>query len=103
MRSSKQYLTAVSLALIATAISAAHVDLKDPRRALGREGDIRVDASLTQANISASSPLSVTYQIQNSSLAAIPFADKVSDASWEVDFQTITWSLGAETPPGRTI
>ena len=103
MRSSKQYLTAVSLALIATAVSAAHVDLKDPRRALGREGDIRVDASLTQANISASSPLSVTYQIQNLSLAAIAFADKVSDASWDADSQTITLSLGAEIPPGSTM
>jgi hypothetical protein len=103
MGSSKQYLTAVSLALIATSVTAARVDLNDPRRALGREDDVRVDASLTQANISASSPLNVTYQIQNLSPAAIAFADKVSDASWDADSQTITLSLGAEIPPGPSM
>src|SRR2546425_3519382 len=103
MRSSKQYLTAVSLALIATAAFAAHVDLNDPRRALGREDDVRVDASLTQANVSASSPLYVTYQIQNLSQVAIAFAEKVTDASWDAESQTITLSLGAEIPPGPTM
>jgi len=103
MRSSKQYLTAVSLVLIATAVSAAHIDLRDPRRALGREDDVRVDASLTQENINASSPLNVTYQIQNLSPAAIAFADKVSEASWDAESQTITLSLGAEIPPGPSM
>lgn len=98
-----KYLTAVALALIATAVSAAHVDLRDPRRALGREDDVRVDALLTQANINAGSSLNVTYQIQNLSPVAIAFADKVSEASWDAESQTITLSLGAEIPPGPSM
>jgi hypothetical protein len=93
----------VSAMLVAAMASAAHVDMNDPRRALGREDNIRVDAELLQDSISPSSPLSITYQIENLSNQTIGIADKISDVSYDADTATITFSIGAEVPTGATM
>ena len=99
-----RFFAAVSVSLlISAAASAAHVDMNDPRRALGREDNIRVDAELLQDSISASSPLSVTYQIENLTQQTIGVADKVSDVSYDPDTSTITLSIGAEVPTGTNM
>lgn len=91
----------VSLSLLtAAAASAAHVDMNDPRRALGREDNIRVDAQLLQDTLSPGSPLSVTYQVENLTHSTVAVADKVSDVSYDADSQTVTFSIGAEVPTG---
>jgi hypothetical protein len=77
--------------------------MNDPRRALGREDNIRVDAELLQDSISPSSPLSITYQIENLSNQTIGIADKISDVSYDADTATITFSIGAEVPAGTTM
>ena len=46
MKSSKLSSIAVAALCIAVSARAAHVDMTDPRRALGREDDVRVDAQL---------------------------------------------------------
>jgi len=96
------FLLASSLA-VSSAVRAAGVDFKDPRRALGREDDIRVDAQMLQETLSAGSPISVTYQIENLTNAPIAIADKVADATFDADSQTITVSIGAEIPSGKTM
>jgi hypothetical protein len=104
MRSSKPFFAAVAVSMIAEAAAlAASVDFNDPRRALGRDNDVRVDAQLLQDTISSNSPLNVTYQIENFSSSTIAIADKVADASFDADTRTITLSIGAEVPPGPTL
>ncbi len=100
MRSSKPFSLFIALtSAISMAALAAHIDFNDPRRALGREDDVRVDAELGQETLSPASPISVTYQIQNLSKSTIAIADKVSDVSFDRDSQTVTISVGAEIPP----
>jgi hypothetical protein len=82
---------------------AAGVDFKDPRRALGREDDIKVDAQMLQETLSPGSPISVTYQVENLTSAPIAIADRVVDATFDADSQTITMSIGAEIPQGTTM
>jgi hypothetical protein len=94
--------TAVSL-LFSAAATAGHVDMSDPRRALGREDNIRVDAELLQDSISPSSPLSVTYQIENMTNQTIGVADRVADVTYDPETVTITLSIGAEVPTGATL
>jgi hypothetical protein len=89
--------------LISSTARAAGVDFKDPRRALGREDDIRVDAQMLQETLSPGSPISVTYQIENLTAAPIAIADKVADATFDADSQTITVSIGAEIPEGTSM
>lgn len=93
-----------SLALVAslmlTAVAAAaSVDMNDPRRALGREGDVRIDAQLMRDTVSSGSPVAITYQIHNLSDSAIAIAHRESDASYDEDNRTIVLAVGSEVPP----
>lgn len=100
MRSYKPFLI-VSLFIVnlCAAAFAAKVDFKDPRRALGREDDIRVDAELSQDTLTPNSTIAITYQIENLSKSPIAIADKVSDLSFDPDSATVTLSVGSEVPP----
>ncbi len=89
--------------LIAAAAHAAKVDMNDPRRAVGREDDVRVDAELAHETVGSPAKVGVTYQIQNLTQSAIALADKVCDASYDMETQTITVSFGAEVPNGTTM
>jgi len=98
MKSPRALTLVVLLVATATIAQAAKVDMRDPRRAVGREDDVRVDAELSKDTIASHSNLGITYQIQNLTTGAIAFADKVVDTSYDVDTQTITVSFGAEIP-----
>ena len=101
MKSSSRIVVVVAVILLASVTArAARVDFKDPRRALGREDDIRVDAEMIQDTVSSSSPICITYQVENLTSSPIAIADKVADASFDPDSQTITMSIGAEIPQG---
>jgi hypothetical protein len=88
------------ITLIATAGHAATIDMKDPRRAVGAEDDVRVDAQLTTEVVSAHSPIGVKYQIHNLSSRTIAVADKLCEASYDGDSATIMLSIGSEVPNG---
>jgi hypothetical protein len=104
MKSSGRTAVAVAVFLLATStLRAAGVDLKDPRRALGREDDIKVDAQILQETLSPGTPISVTYQVENLTPSPIAIADKVADATFDADSQTITFSIGAEVPQGTAM
>lgn len=100
MKSSRLFVLIVSTVTLfhTAAAMAAHLDLNDPRRALGREDDIRVDAELTQDSVASGSAVGVTYQIQNLSSSSIAIADKVCDVTYDNDSRTIVMSVGAEVP-----
>jgi hypothetical protein len=74
------------------------IDMDNPRRTVGREDNVRVDAQLVQDTVSPGSPIGITYQIENASSAPVAVAAKVSDASYDPDSRTITVSIGSEVP-----
>jgi hypothetical protein len=85
--------------LLSTSVAhAAHVDMKEPRRAVGRDNDIRVDATLTQETLSSGSSIGVIYQIENLTSSTIAIADKAVDVSWDDETRTITFTVGSEVP-----
>ena len=92
-------LLATIILIHAAAASAAAIDMDDPRRLVGRENDVRIDAQLVQDTVSPGSPIGVTYQIQNLSRHPVAIADKVSTASYDEDTRTVTLAVGAEVPP----
>jgi hypothetical protein len=100
MSSSKSLLSILTslTVLLAAAAPAETIDMNDPRRAVGRENDVRVDAQLADEFVSAHSTIGVRYQIQNFSTQAIAVADKVCDASYDSESRTITVSIGSEVP-----
>jgi hypothetical protein len=101
MRSSRLFfalLAAIALIHAAAATAATSINMDDPRRVVGREDDVRVDAQLIQDTVSPGSVIGVTYQIQNLSKNPVAVADKVMTASYDTDTQTITLAIGAEVP-----
>src|ERR1051325_8105419 len=94
---------ALAVLVIAATAQAAKIDMRDPRRADGREDDVRVDAELAQDSVSTHSKIGVVYQIQNLTQVPIALADKISDSTYDSDTQTITISFGAEVPDGATM
>jgi len=103
MKSSKLFFAATAGFLLTAAVQAARIDFNDPRRALGREDDIRIDAQLLQDTISANSAITVTYQIENLSKSTVAIADKESDVSYDYETRTVTLSIGAEVPTGTAM
>ena len=103
MKSSRLVAVAVLSILSTTASYAAHVDMNDPKRALGREDDIRIDAQLFEDTVASNGPINVVYQIQNLTRHYIAIADKVCDSSYDADSRTIIVSIGAEVPANTTM
>lgn len=100
MRSSKVFFLFIALtSAISVAAMAAKVDFNDPRRVLGQDDNVRVDAELGQDTLSPDSPITVTFQIENLSQSTIAVADKAVDVSFDPDTQTVTFAIGAEIPP----
>jgi hypothetical protein len=92
-------LALLSSLLLTAAAAAADIDMDDPRRALGREGDIRIDAQLMRDTVTAGSPVAITYQIHNLSTSAVAIAHREIDASYDEDERTIVLAVGSEVPP----
>lgn len=94
-----QLFTTVALTFLCASLApAASIDMDDPRRALGREHDIRVDAQLVRDSISPGAAVGVVYQIQNFGSSSVAIADKIASASYDSETRTITVALGAEIP-----
>jgi hypothetical protein len=97
MRLSKPLLLLLFITLATTA-HAASIDMDDPRRALGREDDVRIDAQLVNDTLTPGGPIAVKFQIQNLTAQPIAIADKLATASYDTDTRTVTLSIGSETP-----
>jgi hypothetical protein len=105
MKSSPFRFVAVTSLYLLGSLSAlaARVDMTDPRRALAREDDVRIDAQLLQQELSSSSPITITWQIQNLSLQPVAVADRTTDIDYDPDTSTIVFSIGAEIPEGANM
>ena len=88
----------LAVAITTTTLSAASIDMNDPRRSVGREDDVRIDAQLVTDTVSPGSPVGVTWQIQNFTPTAVAVATRVVDASYDTDSRTITLAIGSEVP-----
>jgi hypothetical protein len=100
MKSSRVFflvVATVSLFQVAAA-RAARVDMNDPRRAVGREDDVRIDAELTQETVASGSPVAITYQVENLSNDPIAIAEKECDVSFDADDQAVVVSIGLDVP-----
>ncbi len=72
--------------------------MKDPKRAIGREDDIRIDAQILTDSLAANAPVRVVYQIENLTSKFIAVADRVCSSSYDSESRTIVVEIGAEVP-----
>jgi hypothetical protein len=82
----------------ATTTSQKTVDMKEARRVVGTENDVRIDAEVYGDRLSTSTTLPIKYDITNSRPQPILIADMVPDATYDQETQMVTISIGSEVP-----
>ena len=88
--------------LFAAACSTNTVDMSEPRRVVGTESAVRIDAQITD-EVRPGSPVAITYQITNQRPAAIAVADIIPDTTWDDETRMLTVSIGSEVPGESTL
>lgn len=89
----------VSVVLAAAACASNKpVDMSEPRRVVGTENDVRVDAEVIGDTLQTSTVISLKYDVTNNRPAAIAVADLVPEANYDPDTRTVTINLGSEVP-----
>ncbi|HYC58699.1 MAG TPA: hypothetical protein VEK79_03960 [Thermoanaerobaculia bacterium] len=93
---------AILLLLFTTACASTVVDMSEPRRIVGTENSVRVDALVAAEQVSPGAHIPITYEITNQRASAIAIAELIPETTFDSDTQTFTVSIGAEVP-GNTM
>ena len=72
--------------------------MAEPRRVVGSERSVRVDAEIRADEVGAGGRIPITYEITNQRASTIAVADMVPEASYDADSDTITVTIGSEVP-----
>lgn len=87
-----------AFAFLFTACSTLPVDMNEPRRVVGTESSVRIDAEIRGEELRPGSPVPITYEITNQRESTIAVADILPITTFDVETQTITVSIGSEVP-----
>ncbi|HKB80124.1 MAG TPA: hypothetical protein VKH35_10440 [Thermoanaerobaculia bacterium] len=85
------------LALVACT-SAKPVNMKESRRVVGTENNVRVDAEIFGDQLAPSVTVPVNYDITNGRDTTILIADLLPESSYDPDTQIVTITIGSEVP-----
>jgi hypothetical protein len=84
--------------LLISCTSTAPVDMDEPRRVVGTENNVRVDAEIRDQNVGSGSSVIIKYEITNERPDPIAVADILAETGFDHETQTITVSIGSEVP-----
>ena len=91
------------IALVTAACATPRIDMNEPRRVVGTENDVRVDAEIEGDRLTGSMTLPFRYEITNLRPDPIAVADLVPEASYDAETQTVTVGVGSEVPGNQLL
>jgi hypothetical protein len=74
------------------------VDMAEPRRIVGTENSVRVDAQVSADQVAPGSYIPITYEITNQRETAIAVAELLPETTYDPDAHMFTVSIGSEVP-----
>jgi hypothetical protein len=74
------------------------VDMAEPRRIVGTENSVRVDAQVSADQVSPGSHIPITYEITNQRDTAIAVAELIPETTYDPESHMFTVSIGSEVP-----
>ncbi len=89
---------ALLLVIFAACASTKPVDMNEPRRVVGTENEVRVDAEVYGDTLEPNVNIPIKYEITNNRPTAILIADLVPMATYDRDSTTVTIDIGSEIP-----
>jgi hypothetical protein len=95
---SRRILLFLSALLVAAGCATPRVDLTEPRRLLGTDDDVRLDASIRTDTLSNSASLPFDYAVTNNRATAIAIAELVPMSSYDPESRVVTVTIGTEVP-----
>jgi hypothetical protein len=78
------------------------VDMAEPRRIVGTQDSVRIDAQVSADQVSPGAHIPITYEITNQRATPIAVAELLPDTSYDAESHTFTVSIGSEVP-GNTM
>lgn len=91
------------LAVATLGCASTGVDLDEPRRVLGREADVHVDAQIFNERIGPGTGIRITWEIENMRSDAIAVADLVPALSYDAAERMLVIHLGSEVPGNELV
>jgi hypothetical protein len=82
----------------ATATKTTPVNQNEPRRVVGTDNDVRIDAEIFGDRLQSAISIPLKYDITNSRPAPIAIADIIPETNYDPDTQTVTVNIGSEVP-----
>jgi hypothetical protein len=79
------------------------VDMNEPRRVVGTENAVRIDAEIIGEEVQNGAHVPITYSITNERQVPIAVADLIPTTSFDPETQTITVAIGSEVPGMATV
>ncbi|HUP47422.1 MAG TPA: hypothetical protein VNA04_01385 [Thermoanaerobaculia bacterium] len=86
------------LLLAGCASSGAPVDMDEPRRVVGTQNNVRIDAQIFGDRLSPAIRIPFKYDITNQRSQTILVADLVPEVTYDEETQTVTVGVGSEVP-----
>jgi hypothetical protein len=88
----------IAMLFLAAGCASTAVDMDEPRRIVGTEESVRIDAQVMGDSARPGGTIPVTYEITNHRATSIAIADIVAETSYDAETNTITVNLGSEVP-----